>query len=117
MRDVRPLPYQTGALFCVAGQPLQLEPFDSPRTFADVWASLVNAAALDALHLPPISTPGRRTRRFLDHVTAVPVAGSDAGAAAGLEGRTAYARVNALVWRNRAVQTVATNQHHELVAA
>ena len=116
VRDVQPLPYQTGALFCLAGQPLHLEAFDSPRTLAAVWDSLLNAAALDALHLQPIPTPGRRARRFLDHLSAVRVTGCDAGAAAGLEGHTAYARLNALVWRNRAVQTVAINPRHELVA-
>lgn len=117
VRDVRPLPYQSGALFCVAGQPLQLEVFDSPRTLAAVWGALLNAAALDALHLPPVPTPGRRARRFVDRLTAVLVSSYDGGAGSGFEGRTTYARVNALVWHDRAVQTVAINPRHQLAAA
>ncbi len=58
VEDVRPLPFQSGVLLCLAGQPVQLEAYDSPRTLAAVWTALLQAAALDALHMPAVSTPG-----------------------------------------------------------
>lgn len=117
VRGVRPLPYQAGALFCVAGQPMQLEVYDSPRTLAAVWDALLHAAALDALGLPDVPTPGRRARRFLDRVAHVPVARQEDGVAVGLKGRTTYARLDALAWQERVVHAVAVNPRHELVCA
>lgn len=117
VEGLRPLPFQSGVLLCIGGQPVQLEVFDSPRTLASVWDALLHAAALDALDLPPVPTPGRRARRFLDRVTAVPLARADAGLGTGVHGRSPYARVDALVWRERAVHIVAMNPRHELVSA
>ncbi len=114
---VRPLPFQSGVLLCLAGQPIQLEAYDSPRTLAAGWKPLLHAAALDALDLPPIITPGRRARRFLDRVGQVPVQPQEAGLGTGLQGRSDYARLGALVWRDRAVHVAATNPRHELVVA
>lgn len=114
---IRPLPYQSGVLLCLAGQPVHLEAYDSWRTLGSVWESLLQSAALDALALPAIATPGRRARRFLDRVTEVPLQQSDGGLGMTLNGRTPYARLDALAWRGRAVHTVAVNPRHELVAA
>lgn len=115
--DVRPLPYQSGVLLCLAGQPVYLEVYDSPRTLTNVWGALLQAAALDARHMPAVPTPGRRARRFLDRVLGVPVIGCEAGVGSGLHGRSTYARLNALTWRGRTVHAVAVNPRHGLVAA
>ena len=71
VRGVKPLPFQSGVLVCIGGQPVQLEVFDSPRSLAGVWKALLHAAAIDALGAPPVPTPGRRARRFLDRVLAL----------------------------------------------
>ena len=115
--SLKPLPFQSGVLLCLAGQPIQLEAYDSPRTLAAGWKPLLEAAALDALDLPPVFTPGRRARRFLDHLAHVPLQPQDAGVGTGLQGRSDYARLGALVWRNRAVHVAAINPRHELVMA
>ena len=115
--DLRPLPFQAGVLVGVAGQPLLLEVYDSPRTLAHAWPSLLRSVALDAAGAPAVPTPGRRARRFLEQVHGVRPHGSPAGEGTGLSGRTPYARLDALLWRDRAVHAVAINPRHELVAA
>ena len=110
VRDLEPLPFQSGVLTGVAGQPLLLEVYDSPRTLAAVWSQLLQAVALDALHAEPVPTPGRRARRFLDHVLGAATDGQG-------HGETAYARLDAAVWNGRSVHTVAVTPRHELVAA
>lgn len=100
--DLRPLPFQSGVLLCIEGQPVQLEVYDSPRTLASQWQPLLQAAAIDALDRPPIPTPGRRARRFLDRVRA---------------GASAYAQLSTLEWNGRTVHAVATNPRHPLVMA
>jgi hypothetical protein len=114
---IRPLPFQAGVLLCLAGQPVQLEVFDAPETLAAGWDALLHAAALDALGLPEVATPGRRARRFLARATCVSLTGAPAGLGTAVEGRTQYARVTGLVWQGRAVHAVAVNPRHELVAA
>ena len=113
VRGIEPLPFQSGVLVGIAGQPLLLEVYDSPRTLAAVWSQLLQAVALDALHAEPVPTPGRRARRFLDRVLAVHATADDSRVA----GETAYARLDASVWNGRSVHTVAVNPRHELVAA
>lgn len=118
---LRPLPFQSGVLLCLGGQPVQLEAYDCPPTLLAVWAALLHAAALDALPLPAVPTPGRRARRFLDRATQVPLARDDAdigaGIGTGLAGRSPHARVEAFLQHGRAVHAVAVNLRHELVAA
>jgi hypothetical protein len=113
VHDLRPLPFQSGLLVGVGGHPLLLEVYDSPRTLAAVWDGLLRAVALDALAAPAVATPGRRARRFADRVVRAPLTrdGED------LRGRSPDADVRALLWRGRAVHTVAVNPRHELVAA
>lgn len=115
--DLRPLPFQAGLLVGLAGQPLLLEVLDSPRTFALCWDQLLRSVAVDALGQHEVATPGRRARRFLDRATDVDLTGRSAGLATGLQGRTPFAGLDALLWRDRAVHAVATNPRHELVAA
>ena len=62
-------------------------------------------------------TPGRRARRFLGRFEDVRLAGYPAGLATGVVGRSPYARLDGLVWRDRAVHAVAVNTRHELLAA
>ena len=115
--DLRPLPFQAGVLVGIGGQPLLLEAYDSPVTFAHAWDALLRSVALDAAAAAPVPTPGRRARRFLDRLDDVRLADSPAGLATGVAGRTPYARLDGLLWRDRTVHAVATNPRHELVAA
>jgi hypothetical protein len=106
-------------LLCIAGQPVQLEVFDSPRSLASVWSALLHAAAADALTSAPIATPGRRARRFLDRVRILSE-GSNDDAPDGAEDQTnrrvsQYAELTSLSWGDRTVHAVATNPRHELV--
>lgn len=113
-----PLPFQCGVLAGVAGRPLLLEVFDSPRTLAAAWDGLLAGIAVDAVDADPVVTPGRRARRFAGQVAAVPTAPvSGGGAATAFAGATPAARVGCLSWRGRAIVTVATNPAHPLVSA
>lgn len=113
--DLKPLPFQSGVLLCVAGQPVQLEVFDSPRTLIGVWSALLQAAAVDALTATPIATPGRRARRFLERVRYL----SQSCDTLELSSRRSspYAQLDVLSWRGRNVHAVATNPRHGLVMA
>jgi hypothetical protein len=112
--DFEPLPFQSGLLLGIGGQPVQLEAYDSPRTLAATWSSLIHAAALDAVDAPAIPTPGRRARRFLQRVHTLAAA---VGSSEGDVRRSQYACLTCLTWRGRAVHTVAVNTRHELVNA
>lgn len=113
----RPLPFQAGVLVGIGGQPLLLETYDSPVTFAHAWDALLRSVALDAAAAAPVSTPGRQARRFLERLEGVHLSGSPAGLATGITGRSPYVDLDGLVWRDRAVHAVAVNPRHELVAA
>jgi hypothetical protein len=115
--DLRPLPFQTGVLIGVAGHPMLLEVFDSPRTLAHAWKALLRSAALDAAGAAPVPTPGRRARRFLDRLDLVPLTSSPAGVGTALRGSSQHARLDVLVWRGRPVAVAAVNARHELAAA
>lgn len=115
--DLRPLPYQSGVLLCIAGQPVQLEVFDSPRTLASVWSALLHAAAVDALSCASVATPGRRARRFLDRVRVLSQASHDVTHDPASRLTSQYAELSSLTWGERTVHAVATNPRHELVMA
>ena len=117
VHDLRPLPFQAGVLVGVGGYPLMVETYDSPRTFAHAWDALVCSVAVDSATAPPVATPGRRARRFLERLAAVHVESSPAGLATAIRGHSGHARVDGLVWRDRAVSAVAINPCHELIAA
>jgi hypothetical protein len=118
-RDRRPLPFQSGVVIGVAGQPLLLEVFDSPRTLEECWDQLLQAATLDAAGSPEVPTPSRRARRFVDRLSAVALPSPRRAAGAGHEtgGASSSVRTSTLSWQDRAVHTVGPNLRHELVAA
>ena len=111
VEGIRPAPFQSGVLIGVGGHPVWLEVYDVPGILAFVWDRLLGGLALDAVGAAPIETPGRRARRF---VGTLPTPEPDAVGRA--EGRTHWTRLTALHWRGRAVQTVAVNRVHPLVA-
>ncbi|MEJ8279412.1 ARPP-1 family domain-containing protein [Pseudonocardia spirodelae] len=117
VRDVRPAAFQSGVLAGVAGRPLLLEVFDSPRTLAAVWDDLLAGVAVDAVGADPVVTPGYRARRFVRHLPGVPLRPVAGGDATGFAGSTERYRVSGLSWRGRSVVTVAVNAAHPLVTA
>ena len=118
VRGLRPFPGQVGVLVGLAGQPLAAEIFDTPRMLAREFDEIVRAAAMDAVDLPPVETPGRRARRFMYRAELVqrrPVA--PAGIAEYVVGRDDYLDLSAVQWEGRAIHTLLTNRRHELVLA
>jgi hypothetical protein len=116
VEGIKPLPGQTGVVVAVAGQPVALEAFDSPRTLAESFASIVAAAAMDAVGQVEVATPSRRARRFVDRAARVcrrPVA--PAGLGTTVAGADQYAGVTGLVWRQREVHLLVTNPRHPLM--
>lgn len=117
VRGLAPLPFQSGVLLGVGGQPLLLEVFDCPDTLAAVWDRLLSAAAVDAVTAAAVETPGRRARRFVQRIRSVPLSPVDGVAGIGGHGRSDHVRLSTLTWHGRAVHTVAVNPRHGLVAA
>lgn len=117
LRHLRPLPFTTGVLVGVGGQPLLLEAYDSPQTLAECWPALLASVAGDALLGPQVATPGRRARRFLERLAGVRGTAVSSGEGTWLAGRSDSAQVGALRWRGRTVHAVAVNPRHALVAA
>lgn len=117
-RGLAPLPGQVGVLIGMAGQPLLAEVFDAPATLAQAFPALVEAAAMDALGMPPIATPGRRARRFLRRAEAVhPRLVGRAGIAERLTGRNEHVELSTLRWQGHDLHIQLTNRHHDLVLA
>ncbi|WP_299926123.1 DUF6569 family protein [uncultured Nocardioides sp.] len=69
--DLQPLPGQAGVLIGIGGQPYVAEVFDSPHTLRRQLGPILEAAALDSQLAPPVETPGRRARRFIDRCDAL----------------------------------------------
>jgi hypothetical protein len=112
---LRPLPFQTGVLFGVAGRPMLLEAFDSPTVLAEVWDQLLLAAAFDAVGAPARQTESWRARQFLHRQTSVPLQRSAGQVATSWHGKSDTGPVDLLVWDGRVVHAVAANARHELV--
>lgn len=118
VRGLRPFPGQVGVLIGLAGQPLAAEIFDTPRMLARQFDEIVRAVAVDAIGLPPIETPGRRARRFMQRVDLVtPQPAGRAGIAEAVRARTEYVDLSGLVWNDHLLHTLLTNPRHELVLA
>lgn len=118
IRGLRPFPGQVGILIGIAGQPVFAEIFDSPRMLARQFESIVAAAAMDAIDMPPIGTPTRRAHRFIDRAALVPAAPvGDAGIARAIAGRTEYVDLAGIAWAGRDIHTLLINPRHELALA
>lgn len=118
VRGLRPFPGQVGLLIGLAGQPLTAEIFDTPRMLVRQYGEIVRAAAMDAIGLPPIETPGRRARRFMYRADLVQThAVGRAGIAETVTGRNEYVDLSGLLWEGRDLYTLLTNPRHELVLA
>lgn len=112
---LRPFPGQIGVVMAIAGQPVAAEIFASPRALAEQFASIVASAAMDAVGQPPIETPSRRARRFIDRAARVnTVAEARAGLAVSTRGRDQYADVSCLVWDDADVYALLSNPRHQL---
>ena len=116
LQHLRPLPFTTGLLVGIGGQPLLLEAYDSPETLAACWPALLASVAADAARAPQVATPGRRARRFVQRLGSVRLSAPPSGQSVALTGRSTDAQVDALVWRRRTVHAVAVNPRHPLVA-
>lgn len=118
VHGLHPFPGQVGVLIGLAGQPLTAEIFDTPRMLARQFDEIVRAAAIDAIGLPPIETPGRRARRFIYRAGLVqPQPAGRAGIADAVVGRTEYVDLSGLRWDGRELVTLLTNPRHDLVLA
>lgn len=114
----RPLPGQVGVLIGIGGQPYVAEVFDSHMRLRTSLPALLEAAALDAALAPPVETPSRRARRFverLDHVR--PGCSEPAGIAERLRATTEYADVATLRWQGHDVHSRMTNVRHPMLVA
>jgi hypothetical protein len=117
-KGLHPFPGQVGVLIGLAGQPLTAEIFDTPRMLSGQFDEIVAAAAMDALGLPPIETPGRGARRFLYRSELVELhLDGRSGIAERVQGRSEYVDVTGLRWDGRDLHTLLTNPRHELVLA
>ena len=102
VHGLRPLPGQCGVVIGIAGQPAMLELFDSPTVLAQQFASIVEAAALDAIGREPERTPARRAIRFVAHTEEIALQPDrSAGLGVSLRGASSHASVNALGWLHR----------------
>jgi hypothetical protein len=117
VRDLAPLPGQSGILVGIAGQPVMLEVFDDPRTLDEQFISIIEAAGLDALGQAPGRTPSRRAHRMVRRLeqlsTSVlpnPGLGQREVATSG------DLDVSALVWEGRPVHLRATYLRHPMMA-
>jgi hypothetical protein len=112
---LRPFPGQIGVVVGIAGQPVFAEVFDRPEALARQFSSILEAAAFDALGQPPVPTPSRRGRRFLDRaagVTRRPVGA--AGLARLRRGADPTVEVDTLDWMDREIHALLTNPRHAL---
>lgn len=112
----RPLPGQAGVVVAIAGQPFLLEVFDDPQTLREQFDSIIEAAGLDALGLPPVVTPSRRARRMverLEQLSLRPVEDLETGRR--LRARTPDLDVALLDWDGQPVHLRATYLRHPVL--
>lgn len=112
-----PLPGQSGVLVGLGGQPLQLECFDSPRTLREQFDAIIEAAFEDADCSPPVATPGRRARRFVDRlIRLVPAVGVSGAPEFPAQVRSEHLDVSSLVLGRTVIHLTAMNVRHPVVA-
>jgi len=118
------LPRQVGGVFVINDEPVGLEVFDAPETFAAVFPQLVRSYALDALALPQTGHRHPTIRCAEAFVTQVVVAAAEQRSIAR-SGSTPAARADehrlqsrritggAIVARERVVHLAAFHRHPE----
>lgn len=112
---LRPFPGQVGVMVGIAGHPVFAEIFDRPEALEQQFGSMVHAAAFDAIGHPPVLTPSRHGRRFLELAAAVtqrPTA--PAGLARRLSGGNQKVEVESLDWMDHQIHALLTNPRHAL---
>lgn len=115
---LRPLPGQVGVLVGIGGHPYSAEVFDSPYRLRVQLPALLEAAALDARLAPPVATPSRRARRFLDRLDHIRLERREpAGIAERQRGSSEYADVSLLRWQDHDVHATITNVRHPMLVA
>jgi hypothetical protein len=115
---LRHRPGQVGVAIGIGGSPVSAEIFDSPQTLAEQFASIVGAAAMDAVGQPQVATPASRAQEFVDRALRLRrhFAG-EAGDGITLRGEDDDVEVSVLGWHDREVHLVATSRRHALTAA
>lgn len=106
-------------LIGLGGQPAFLELFTTPAGLRRHLGALLEAAALDAVLLPPEPTPGLRARRFVESLLDAPLSenvGVDAGSQRALAARSHDREIRALAWNDHLVHATVFNRRHELMA-
>ena len=116
---VRPLPGQRGVLIGVGGHPVLLEVFDHPRTLAEQWAGILGSVWMDAHAVPPVPTPGRRARAFVQRISGAPMqAARRAGVGHGLTMEDSdLVSGRGLALGSTLVHAAVLNTRHDLVLA
>ncbi|WFG42355.1 ARPP-1 family domain-containing protein [Pseudonocardia alni] len=112
-----PLPFQCGVLAGVAGQPLLLEVFDSPRTLAAAWDGLLAGIAVDAVDADPVVTPAAGPAGSPGRSPRCRPRRCPAGSGDRVRRGDARRSRRVPVLAGRAIVTVATNPAHPLVSA
>lgn len=113
-----PLPGQVGVLIGIGGQPYIAEVFETEMQLRGQMPSLLEAAALDARLAPPVETPARRARRFVERIDWVRDEHLEpAGIAVRRRGSTEYVDIATLRWEDQDVHSRMTNVRHPLLAA
>lgn len=116
--DLRPLPGQVGVLIGIGGQPYVAEVFDSQHRLRLQLPALLEAAALDAALAPPVETPSRRARRFVERLDRAPLGRPEpAGIAERVRATTEHADVVTLRWQDLDVHSRMTNVRHPMLVA
>jgi hypothetical protein len=115
---MRPLPGQIGVLIGLGGQPYVAEVFDTPMRLRAHLPALLEAAALDARLAPPVATPSRRARRFIERLGHVRIERNEpAGIAERGCGTTEHVDVATLRWQDHHVHGRMTNVRHPMLVA
>lgn len=115
--DIRPLPGQTGVIIGIAGQPMVVEVFDDPVTLREQFDSIIAAAGLDAMGVPPVSTPSRRARRMAARIERAQLTAAGAeGDVARFTCATDDLDLTALTLRGDVVHLRALNAQHPMLA-
>ncbi len=118
IKTIRPLLGQRGVLIGIGGQPAFVEVFASISALRRHLPGLLEAAAIDAALMLPEPTPGRRARRFVEHLAAAPMGDErdvDAGAGHAMAARSKYHEIRGLGWEDHLLHATVFNRRHHLM--